>query len=56
MNGLEWNGKGYDKNDNIKYELNNGKRGGYLKGKKNGKVKEYYNNGEYYLKVNIQMD
>ena len=39
----KWNGKGYDENGNIIYELNNG----------NGKVKEYYYNeilkyeGEY---------
>ena len=32
----KWNGKGYDENDNITYELKNG----------NGNVKEYYNNGE----------
>ena len=32
----KWNGKGYDENDNIIYELING----------NGKVKEYDNNGE----------
>jgi len=39
----KWNGKGYDENGNIIYELNN----------ENGKVKEYYYNeilkyeGEY---------
>ena len=32
----KWNGKGYDENNNILYELKNG----------NGNVKEYYNNGE----------
>ena len=42
LNDLKWNGKGYDDNGNIIYELNNG----------NGKVKEYIRNklifdGEY---------
>ena len=32
----KWNGKGYDENGNIIYELKNG----------NGKVKEYNNYGE----------
>ena len=32
----KWNGKGYDENGNIIYELING----------NGKVKEYNNNGK----------
>ena len=55
LNGKRWNGKGYDSNDNISYELKNGK--GYVKdfnrneniifegelinGEKNGKAKEY---------------
>ena len=53
------NGKGYDRNKNIVYELKNGKgyikeynsrdklifEGEYLKGDKNGKGKEYYYNG-----------
>ena len=36
LKGKKWNGKGYDENNNIIYELHNG----------NGKVKEYYNNGQ----------
>ena len=35
LNGRKWNGKGYDKDGNVIYEL--------IKG--NGKVKKYYNNG-----------
>ena len=56
----KWNGKGYDKNHNIIYELNNGNgkvkeydddgklefEGEYLNGKRNGKGKEYYKNGK----------
>ena len=52
----KWNGKGYDKNGNIIYELINGNgkvkeynydgelkfEGEYLNGKKNGQGKEYY--------------
>ena len=51
----KWNGKGYDENGNIIYELINGNgkvkeydedgellfEGGYLKGERNGKGKEY---------------
>ena len=52
----KWNGKGYDENGNIKYELINGNgkvteyffdygilmfEGEYLNGKKNGQTKEY---------------
>ena len=50
----KWNGKGYDKNDNIIYELKNGNgnvkeyddgklsfEGEYLNGKRNGKGEEY---------------
>ena len=51
----KWNGKGYDKNGNIIYELINGNgniieydeerilkfKGEYLNGKRNGKGKEY---------------
>ena len=51
----KWNGKGYDKNGNIIYELINGNgkakeywnndklsfEGEYLNGKRNGKGKEY---------------
>ena len=53
-----WNGKGYDEYGNIIYELKNGKgyvkeysedgfifEGKYLKGEKNGKGKEFYDNG-----------
>ena len=53
----KWNGKGYDENGNVIYELikGNGKvkeyddysklkfEGEYLNGKKNGKGKEYWN-------------
>ena len=61
MKGKKWNGKGYDKNNNIIYTLNNGKgfikeynninflifEGKYLNGEKNGKGKEYdYYNGK----------
>ena len=56
----KWNGKGYDKNGNIIYELINGNgkvkeyyygdilrfEGEYLNGKKNGKGKEYSEDGE----------
>ena len=52
----KWNGKGYDENDNIIYELINGNgkvkeyndygnlvfEGEYLNGKRNGKGKEYF--------------
>ena len=58
--GDRWNGKGYDGQNNIVYELKNGKgkvieyyfneiikfEGEYLNGKKNGKVKEYNENGK----------
>jgi len=50
----KWNGKGYDENDNIIYDLKNGNSnvkeyyycklefvGEYLNGKRNGKGKEY---------------
>ena len=55
--GNKWEGKGYDKNNNIIYELKEGKgfikefsdfngnlifEGEYLNGKRNGKGKEYY--------------
>ena len=35
LNGNSWNGKGYNKDGIIEFEIKNG----------NGKVKEYYNNG-----------
>ena len=51
LNGKRWNGKGYDVNNNVFYELNNGKgyvkdyklkyEGEYLYGERNGKGKEY---------------
>ena len=54
--GLRWNGKGYDNNFNIVYELRNGKgyvrvyynsgsiyfEWEYINGQRNGKIKEYY--------------
>ena len=57
--GKKWNGKGYDENGNIIYELINGNgkvkeyndedvlvfEGEYLNGKKNGKFKEFNNEG-----------
>ena len=60
--GKKWNGKGYDENGNIIYELVNGSgkvkeydckdrlrfEGEYLNGKKNGKGKEYWD-GELYF-------
>ena len=36
LNGKRWEGKGYDTNNNVVYELKNGK----------GLVKEYYNSGQ----------
>ena len=56
----KWNGKGYDENGNVIYELINGNgkgreydengrlifEGEYLNGKRNGKGKEYDNNGK----------
>ena len=56
----KWNGKGFDENGNIIYELINGNgkvkeydldsrleyEGEYLNGKRNGKGKEYNYNGE----------
>ena len=58
--GKKWNGKGYDENGNIIYELINGNgkvkeyydngnlafEGTYLNGKRNGKGKEYWIDGE----------
>jgi len=55
LNDLKWNGKGYDSNNNIIYELKDGKgfvkeysnndklifEGEYKNGKRNGKGKEY---------------
>ena len=36
LNGKKWNGKGFNKNNEIEYEIIDG----------NGKVKEYYNDGK----------
>ena len=58
LNNTKWNGKEYDKNGNIIYELNNGNgnvkkydnkgnlkfEGEYTNGKRQGKGKEYNNN------------
>ena len=59
-NGKKWEGKGYDLNENIKYEIKYGKgyikeydyndgyltfEGEYFNGKKNGKGKEYDHKG-----------
>ena len=55
LNGKIWNGKGYNTNDKIEFEINDGKgyikeydfdgklefEGEYLNGKRNGKGKEY---------------
>ena len=60
LNGKRWNGKGYNKEGKIDYEIKegNGKvkeyddygrlrfEGEYLNGERNGKGKEYYYNGE----------
>ena len=58
LNDIKWTGKGYDKSNNIIFELKNGKgfvkeydfdslylqyEGEYLYGKRNGKGKEYWN-------------
>ena len=62
LNGKEWNGKKYNINNEIIYEIKNGKglikeydhgklifEGEYLNGEKNGKGREYYNNGKLYF-------
>ena len=60
LNGKEWNGKGYNENNEIDYEVNNGSgfikkydnkgilkcKGEYLNGEKNGKVTKYNGNGK----------
>ena len=58
MNGKWWNGKGYEENENISFEIKDGKgfvkeygpilfelkfEGEYVNGERNGKGKEYYN-------------
>ena len=59
LNGKKWSGKKYDSDENIIYDLNNGKgylkeyfndgqlkyEGNYLNGKRNGLGKEYYYDG-----------
>ena len=40
LNGKEWNGKGFNENNEIEYELNNGK----------GIMKRYYDNGQLEFK------
>ena len=59
-NNKKWNGKGYDTNGNVIYELINGNgkvkeynengklifEGEYLNGNRNGKGKEYNQNGK----------
>ena len=67
LKGKKWNGKGYDINNNLIYELKNGKgyikeitipdfkiifEGEYLNGERNGKGKEYYDDGN--LKSEIE--
>ena len=61
--GNKWNGKGYDKNHSIKYEIINGKgnikeyldngeliyEGEYLNGERNGKGNEYYHGHIIYV-------
>ena len=65
LNGKKWNGKGYDKNGNILYELNNGNgdtkeyryfcrlsfEGKYIYGIRNGKGKEYEEDGSLAFEV-----
>ena len=61
LNGKKWNGKGYNSNRNIEFEIKDGKgiikeydlysdklkfEGKYLNGERNGKGKEYYWNGK----------
>ena len=60
LNGKKWNGKGYDKNCKVIYELKDGKgyikefymsdklkyEGEYIKGELNGKGKEFYFDGK----------
>ena len=58
INGKKWNGKGYNRDGNIVFELKNGEskikeynvkgvlkfEGEYINGERNGKGKEYYDN------------
>ena len=64
LNNKRWNGKGYNDNHKVTYELKNGngimkeynrkdilvKEGEYLNGELNGKVKIYYN-GKLYKEI-----
>ena len=64
-NNLRWNGKGYDYNNNVVYELKSGNgyvkqydnkgtlrvEAVYLNGKINGNLKEYYYNGKLKFEV-----
>ena len=67
LNGKIWNGIGYDENNQIIYEIKNGKgwikeydygtlifEGEYINGEKNGKAKEYFKNE--YLEVVLIFD
>ena len=45
LNDVEWNGKVYDLDDNIIYEIKNGKKVNNHD-KINGESKEYYKSGE----------
>ena len=67
LNGKKWNGKGYNINGEVIYEINDGKgyikeydsdgklvfEVDYLNGERNGKGKEYDYKGRSYLKENI---
>ena len=60
LNGKKWQGRGYDENNNIAYDIKEGKgliieydfkgnlkfEGEYLNGERNGKGKEYYSYGK----------
>ena len=70
MNGKEWNSKVYDKDGNIIYEKKNGEgigielsysdniefKGEYSNGLKNGKEKEYYEEGKLFFEGNYLND
>ena len=59
LDGQRWNGKGYNKNGSMDFQIKDGSgkgkeyynddqlefEGEYLNGRKNGKGKEYYNDG-----------
>ena len=60
LNGKTWNGSGYNINDNLDFKIKDGKgnikyydyndvlifEGEYINGERNGKGKEYYENGK----------